>query len=248
MPGIFLWKLNLISAVDDVASAVTTLLSPPPFTSAVTLLPLAPPLVEVEMSEEPGSGSWMLLVLFEMWGSLIITRSTVWWASPAGLEEMQVKEPVSFTVLMRMSRVPLLYTNVLEEFETSLPSGEIQWITGSGSPLALHLEQNGKRNSMCVRKKNKQRNQCNKTTARGKQRVQKNSASVFYLSVLCWTLFSVVNSTQRAWSNHSKWHEPNINANEMRLDRGAEQSAYFHWRRFGPSIVQKWDLLCCVGL
>lgn len=56
---------------------------------------------------------------------------------------MQVKEPVSFTVLMRMSRVPLLYTNVLEEFETSLPSGEIQWITGSGSPLALHLEQNG---------------------------------------------------------------------------------------------------------
>lgn len=78
MPGIFLWKLNLISAVDDVASAVTTLLSPPPFTSAVTLLPLAPPLVEVEMSEEPGSGSWMLLVLFEMWGSLIITRSTVW--------------------------------------------------------------------------------------------------------------------------------------------------------------------------
>lgn len=143
MPGIFLWKLNLISAVDDVASAVTTLLSPPPFTSAVTLLPLAPPRVDVEMSEEPGSGSWMLLVLFEMWGSLMIIRSTVWWASPAGLEEMQVKEPVSFTVLMRMSRVPLLYTNVLEEFETSLPSGEIQWMTGSGSPLALHLEQNG---------------------------------------------------------------------------------------------------------
>lgn len=108
MPGIFLWKLNLISAVDDVASAVTTLLSTPPFTSAVTLLPLAPPRVDVEMSDDPGSGSWMLLVLLEMWGSFIITRSTVWWASPAGLEEMQVKEPVSFTVLMRMSRVPLL--------------------------------------------------------------------------------------------------------------------------------------------
>lgn len=69
---------------------------------------------------------------------------------------MQVKEPVSFTVLMRMSRVPLLYTNVLEEFETSLPSGEIQWITGSGSPLALHLKQNGKRNSMCIRKTNRE--------------------------------------------------------------------------------------------
>lgn len=108
MPGIFLWKLNLISAVDDVASAVTTLLSTPPFTSPVTLLPLAPPRVDVEMSDDPGSGSWMLLVLLEMWGSFIITRSTVWWASPAGLEEMQVKEPVSFTVLMRMSRVPLL--------------------------------------------------------------------------------------------------------------------------------------------
>lgn len=108
MPGIFLWKLNLISAVDDVASAVTTLLSPPLFTSPVTLLPLAPPRVEVEMSDDPGSGSWILLVLLEMWGSFIISRSTVWWASPAGLEEMQVKEPVSLTVLMRMSKVPLL--------------------------------------------------------------------------------------------------------------------------------------------
>lgn len=78
MPGIFLWKLNLMSAVDEVASAVTTLLSPPPFTSAVTLLPLAPPRVDVEMSDEPGSGSWMLLVLLEMWGSLIMSRSTVW--------------------------------------------------------------------------------------------------------------------------------------------------------------------------
>lgn len=158
MPGIFLWKLNLIRAVDDVASAVTTLLSPPPFTSAVTLLPLAPPRVDVEMSEEPGSGSWMLLVLFEMWGSLVITRSTVWWASPAGLEEMQVKEPVSFTVLMRMSRVPLLYTNVLEEFETSLPSGEIQWMTGSGSPLALHLEQEKKFNGYNGKKTHKETN------------------------------------------------------------------------------------------
>ena len=139
MPGIFLWKLNLISAVDDVASAVTTLLSTPPFTSPVTLLPLAPPRLDVEMSEDPGSGSWMLLVLLEMWGSLIMTRSTVWWASPAGFEEMQVKEPVSFTVLMMMSRVPLEYTSVLVEFDTSLPSGEIQWMAGSGSPLALHL-------------------------------------------------------------------------------------------------------------
>lgn len=100
--------MNLISAVDDVASAVTTLLSTPPFPSAVTLLPLAPPRVDVEMSDEPGSGSWMLLVWLEMWGSFIITSSTVWWASPAGLEEMQVKEPVSFTVVMRISRVPLL--------------------------------------------------------------------------------------------------------------------------------------------
>lgn len=56
---------------------------------------------------------------------------------------MQVKEPVSFTVLMRMSRVPLAYTKVLEELDTSLPSGEIQWMTGSGSPLALHLERDG---------------------------------------------------------------------------------------------------------
>lgn len=107
MPGIFLWKLNLISAVEDVASAVTTLLSTPAFTSPVTLLPLAPLRVEVEMSDDPGSGSWMLLVLLEICGSFMITNSTVWWASPAGLEEMQVKEPVSFTVLMRMSRLPL---------------------------------------------------------------------------------------------------------------------------------------------
>lgn len=108
MPGTVLWKLNFISAVEDVASAVTTLLSTPPFTSPVTLLPLTPPRVEVEMSDEPGSGSWMLLVLLEMWGSLMMSRSMVWWASPAGLEEMQVKEPVSLTVLMRMSSVPLL--------------------------------------------------------------------------------------------------------------------------------------------
>lgn len=180
MPGIFLWKLNLMSAVDDVASAVTTLLSPPPFTSAVTLLPLAPPRVDVEMSEEPGSGSWMLLVLFEMWGSLIITRSTVWWASPAGLEEMQVKEPVSFTVVMRMSRVPLLYTNVLEEFETSLPSGEIQWMTGSGSPLALHLEQNEGEEFGVQWEKSNQRNYSGRKT---------KSTTTFRVSVL---LISVV--------------------------------------------------------
>lgn len=139
MPGMFLWKLNLMSAVDEVASAITTHLSPPGLPSAVTLLPLAPARAEVEISEEPGSGSCMLLVLLEMCGSLMINSSTVWWASPAGLEEMQVKEPVSFTVLMRMSRVPLVYTSVREVLDTSLPSGEIQWIAGSGSPRALHL-------------------------------------------------------------------------------------------------------------
>jgi len=139
MPGMFLWKLNLMSAVDEVASAITTHLSPPGLPSAVTLLPLAPARAEVEISEEPGSGSCMLLLLLEMCGSLMINSSTVWCASPAGLEEMQVKEPVSFTVLMRMSRVPLVYTSVREVLDTSLPSGEIQWIAGSGSPRALHL-------------------------------------------------------------------------------------------------------------
>ena len=139
IPGMFLWKLNLMSAVDEVASAITTRLSPPGFPSAVALLPLAPARAEVEMSEEPGSGSWMLLVLLEMWGSLIISSSTIWCASPAGLDEMQVKEPVSFTVLMRMSSVPLVYTRVREVLDTSFPSGEIQWMAGSGSPRALHL-------------------------------------------------------------------------------------------------------------
>lgn len=48
-----------------------------------------------------------------------------------------VNRPESLTVLMRMSSVPSVWTMALEELDIRRPSGAIQWIMGSGSPLAL---------------------------------------------------------------------------------------------------------------
>lgn len=110
---------------------------------------------------------------------------------------MQVKEPVSFTVVMRMSRVPLLYTNVLEEFETSLPSGEIQWMTGSGSPLALHLEQNeGQKFSVQWEKKtNKETNGTNYSGRKTKGRITFR-VSVLLISVVLNFVFGCKQHTE----------------------------------------------------
>lgn len=48
-----------------------------------------------------------------------------------------VHGPESFTVLMRMSSVPSVWTAALEELDIRRPSGAIQWMMGSGSPRAL---------------------------------------------------------------------------------------------------------------
>lgn len=94
IPGILLWKLNLTRADVDVASAITTFFSwlvlafprgsPPPS---------VPVFITVAISDDPGSGSLSATVLLAIWGSLAMARSTVCWASPAGLEATQVKAP-----------------------------------------------------------------------------------------------------------------------------------------------------------
>ena len=94
IPGMLRWKLNLTTAEVDVASAMTTF-----FSGLVLAFPRgsppasAPVLVTVAISDDPGSGSCSATVLLVKWGSLAMTRSTVCWASPAGLEATQVKEP-----------------------------------------------------------------------------------------------------------------------------------------------------------
>lgn len=55
-------------------------------------------------------------------------RGWGWWG---------VNRPESLTVLMRMSSVPSVWTAALEELDIRRPSGAIQCIMGSGSPLAL---------------------------------------------------------------------------------------------------------------
>lgn len=94
IPGILLWKLNLTRADVDVVSAITTFFSwlvlafprgsPPPS---------VPVFITVAISDDPGSGSLSATVLLAIWGSLAMARSTVCWASPAGLEATQVKAP-----------------------------------------------------------------------------------------------------------------------------------------------------------
>lgn len=94
IPGILLWKLNLTRADVDVASAITTFLSWPVFAFPRGRPPAsAPVLVTVAISDDPGSGSLSSTVLLVIWGSLAMVRSTVCWASPAGLEATQVKTP-----------------------------------------------------------------------------------------------------------------------------------------------------------
>lgn len=94
IPGILLWKLKLTRAEVDVVSAITTFLSWFVFAFPRGSPPAsAPVLVTVAISDDPGSGSLSSTVLLVIWGSLAMVRSTVCWASPAGLEATQVKAP-----------------------------------------------------------------------------------------------------------------------------------------------------------
>lgn len=117
---------------------------------------LIPPFFPVLISEEPGSFriiplvTFMLFLAFALvfpafppapprWGRGIIFRSTVAVASPAAFIAIQVYAPSSRATVTKISSVPLLKELVRDEFATMRSSGETQWITGSGSPMARHF-------------------------------------------------------------------------------------------------------------
>lgn len=117
---------------------------------------LIPPFLPVLISEEPGSVRKIPLVTFSLflvfpllfpafppppprWGSGIIFRSTVAVASPAAFIAIHVYAPSSRETVTKISKVPLLKELVRDELAMMRSSGETQWITGSGSPIARHF-------------------------------------------------------------------------------------------------------------
>lgn len=77
------------------------------------------------MSERPGSSRmWPVLLTNKGKGIMLISTAAV--AMPAALEATQLNAPLSFSVVMRISRVPLSYRMVRELLCTNLPSGERQ--------------------------------------------------------------------------------------------------------------------------
>lgn len=133
IPGMLLWKLNLTSADVEVASAITTF-----FSWLVLAFPrgtppgsAAPVFVTVAISDDPGSGSCSATVLLVMWGSLAMARYTACWASPAGLEAMQVKEPDAqrssdLTNDWLYQHVSLIWTKTRHRL--TLTSNRTQWL------------------------------------------------------------------------------------------------------------------------
>lgn len=135
--------------------------SPPPFLpSSVSppgpMLLLIPPFFPVLISEEPGSVRKIPLVTFLLflvltllcpvfpldpprWGRGIIFRSTVAVASPAAFIAIHVYSPSSLATVTKISKVPLLKELVRDVFAMMRSSGETQWTTGSGSPIARHF-------------------------------------------------------------------------------------------------------------
>lgn len=117
---------------------------------------LIPPFIPVLISDEPGSVRKIPLVTFLLflvfmlvllvlppapprWGSGIIFKSTVAVASPAAFIAMHVYGPSSRETVTKISKVPLLKELVRDELAMIRSSGETQWITGSGSPMARHF-------------------------------------------------------------------------------------------------------------
>lgn len=117
---------------------------------------LIPPFFPVLISNEPGSVRKIPLVTFLLfltftllfpvfppapprWGRGIIFRSTVAVASPAAFIAIHVYAPSSRATVTKISKVPLLKELVRDELAMMRSSGETQWITGSGSPMARHF-------------------------------------------------------------------------------------------------------------
>lgn len=77
------------------------------------------------MSESPGSSRmWPVLLTNKGKGIMLISTAAV--AMPAALDATQLNAPLSFSVVMRISRVPLAYRMVRELLCTSFPSGDRQ--------------------------------------------------------------------------------------------------------------------------
>lgn len=151
----------------SVLSPSDALLPSPSSSSPPTLFPssgspprppplLIPPFLAVLISDEPGSVRKIPLVTFLLflvltlllpafpptpprWGRGIILRSTVAVASPAAFIEIHVYAPSSRATVTKISKVPLLKELVRDEFAMMRSSGETQWTTGSGSPMARHF-------------------------------------------------------------------------------------------------------------